>query len=129
MIMVSGSDEAAMPARAIASGCVDFVSKAKMNIPRIEKAIRDAVARRRLAILRAPASAPMSAAGRAVTASAGGISLASAREGFARVMRQVSLAAERQEAAARDLSRLRGSCEQLWAELGEAGRDKPGRAE
>jgi CheY-like chemotaxis protein len=111
IIMVSGSEETAMPARAFASGCSDYISKDGLSIPSFEKAISNAVAKFKAA---GPKPAENSAEYRAALQSFADDTVMELRVPLSRMLRLISRATDLHPSAATELGNLKEVCREMW---------------
>lgn len=111
IIMVSGSMETAMPARAFASGCSDYISKDGLSIPRFEKAITSALSKSRAA---AQKPAEVSSAHRAALQSFADDTVLELRIPLSRMLRLISRAKDRHPSVASELVGMNEACREMW---------------
>ncbi|HUS55848.1 MAG TPA: response regulator [Thermohalobaculum sp.] len=111
IIMVSGSVEAAMPARAFASGCSDYISKDGLSIPSFEKAITVAVSK-----FKAAAQKPIGSTieHRATLQSFADDTVLEFRIPLSRMLRLISRATDLHPSAASELGDLKAACREMW---------------
>ncbi len=114
IIMVSGSIEAAMPARAFASGCADYISKDDLNIPGLEKAILGTVAKAEPEPLRTSVSMEEY---RAALRSFAEDTTLELRIPLSRMLRMLPSIADRHPAANQDVAELTAICHEMWRYL------------
>jgi len=126
IIMVSGSQEAAMPARAFASGCFDYIGKDGLNIPGLEKAIIASLTRTRK---QAPASGTVSLVQhREELRSLADDTRLELRIPLSRMLRTITRISDQHPAAAPELAALTGICREMWDYLDQLGPRAPDRA-
>jgi CheY-like chemotaxis protein len=117
IIMISGSVEAALPARAAASGCADYISKDNLSIPGLENAILDTI--RTLEPKAGPADRPAKIpqeAARDATA----IKAEDLQESLSQVLRLTPRALQRHPDAAQEIAEMEAVCREMWGRLEKA---------
>jgi len=107
IVMISGNQQLAMPARAIASGCIDFISKDELSIPRLEKAVNDSVGKRR-SLEKVPT------AQNAALQSFAEDTVLELRISMSRMLRLIARAGDKHPAALDELGELRTVCCEIW---------------
>jgi CheY-like chemotaxis protein len=111
IIMISGSDETAMPARAFASGCADYISKDSLSIPNLQQAIFSSIAKANTASPKS--TAPMAEHGAALQSFADDTVL-ELRIPLSRMIRLISRATDRHPSAVTELDDLKTICREMW---------------
>lgn len=111
IIMVSGSQEVAMPARAFAAGCTDYISKDGLNIPGLEKAITTSIANSRAA---SPKASMTMAEHREALKSFADDTILELRIPLSRMLRLVARASDQHPVAAAELASLKVICREIW---------------
>jgi CheY-like chemotaxis protein len=117
VIMISGSVEAALPARAADSGCADYISKDNLSIPGLENAI--------LGTIRSsgPKFGPAERSARipqAAMRDATAIKVEDLQAPLSQILRLTARVAQRHPAAAQDLAEVEAVCRQMWSYLEHA---------
>lgn len=114
IVMISGSDEAALPARAFASGCCDYISKDGLTIPGLEKVIAGSIAKARAG---SPKTSVPMAEHRAALQSLADDTVLELRIPLSRMLRLISRAADQHPAAAAEFGHLKAICHEMWEYL------------
>jgi CheY-like chemotaxis protein len=111
IIMISGSEETAMPVRAFAAGCADYISKDNLTIPGLEKAISGTLAKVKAA---SAIPAKQVAGANAQLQSFADDMVMELRIPLSRMLRLISRATDRHPAAAAELGDLKAVCREMW---------------
>jgi len=110
IIMVSGSQESAMPARAFAAGCTEYLSKDHLSIPGLEKAIASTIAK---VYGQAPGLDAPSPEEALLRGFAEDLAL-ELRIPLSRMLRLIARTADLHRAAAPELDGLKSVCHEMW---------------
>ena len=114
VIMISGSVESTLPARAAAAGCVRYISKDNLSIPGLENAILDIIgaAGQGAGPEENQAKIPRGAAREATVLKASDL-----QGPLSQILRMLTRTSQRHPAAALDIAEIETVCRELWSYL------------